>query len=39
VSGAYFERDHAKEPAGLAMDEAAAERLWEESARLVGVDA
>jgi retinol dehydrogenase-14 len=39
VTGAYFEKDHAKEPSGLARDESAARRLWEESARLVKLDA
>jgi retinol dehydrogenase 14 len=35
VTGRYFEKDRAKEPAALAQDDAVAERLWTESARLV----
>jgi len=35
VTGQYFEDDKPKDPAPLAKDDAAAQRLWAESARLV----
>jgi NAD(P)-dependent dehydrogenase (short-subunit alcohol dehydrogenase family) len=38
VTGAYFEEGRAVPPAALARDEALARRLWEVSARLVGLD-
>ncbi len=38
-SGEYFIRCKAVQPSAAALDEAAAERLWEMSARLVGVPA
>lgn len=37
-SGLYFDRKYAKEPSRLACDDAVAERLWRESARLVELD-
>jgi retinol dehydrogenase 14 len=37
-TGLYFDNDKPKEPAALAKDDAAAERLWTESARLVHLD-
>ncbi len=37
VSGKYFVREQEVEPAAAALDEEAARRLWEVSARLVGV--
>jgi NAD(P)-dependent dehydrogenase (short-subunit alcohol dehydrogenase family) len=37
VTGAYFEEGRAVAPAALARDEALARRLWEVSARLVGL--
>ena len=36
-SGLYFENNKAKEPSKLAQDDALAQRLWDESARLVGI--
>jgi NAD(P)-dependent dehydrogenase (short-subunit alcohol dehydrogenase family) len=38
LTGAYFEGGRAVDPSAAARDEAAARRLWEESARLVGLD-
>jgi len=37
VTGLYFEEDKVKTPAPLARDRALAQRLWEESAKLVGL--
>ncbi|HEY3002156.1 MAG TPA: SDR family oxidoreductase [Kribbellaceae bacterium] len=37
VSGAYFEKDHAREPSGLAQDEVATKRLWDASTELTGL--
>ncbi len=37
-SGLYFDREQPKEPSEPARDDALAERLWRESARLVGLD-
>jgi NAD(P)-dependent dehydrogenase (short-subunit alcohol dehydrogenase family) len=37
VTGLYFEEDKVKTPAPLAQDRALAQRLWEESAKLVGL--
>lgn len=37
-TGLYFDGKRIKEPSPLACDDTAAERLWEESARLVGLD-
>jgi NAD(P)-dependent dehydrogenase (short-subunit alcohol dehydrogenase family) len=37
LSGAYLEEDEVREPSRLARDEALARRLWDESARLVGL--
>jgi NAD(P)-dependent dehydrogenase (short-subunit alcohol dehydrogenase family) len=39
VSGAYFEEEKRATPAPLAQDEVLARRLWEASARLVGLAA
>jgi retinol dehydrogenase-14 len=39
VSGLYFDNDKPKEPSALAKDDATAERLWTESARLVHLTA
>ncbi len=39
VSGEYFERSHAKTPSRAARDEAAQERLWKLSERLLGLEA
>ena len=39
VTGKYFEKGVAVEPAPLAQDEALAQRLWEVSARMVGLPA
>lgn len=36
-TGLYFEKNKPKEPSKLAQDDAAAQRLWDESARLVGI--
>ncbi|MGH8428040.1 MAG: SDR family oxidoreductase [Gammaproteobacteria bacterium] len=36
-TGLYFEKNHPKEPSSLAHDDALAERLWAESARLTGL--
>ena len=38
VNGAYFDKQRQRRPARNARDDAAAERLWEVSADLVGVD-
>lgn len=38
VTGQYFEEEKHVEPAPLARDEALAKRLWDVSARLVGLD-
>jgi len=37
VTGQYFTKCRAIRPSGWALDDAAARRLWEESARLAGV--
>jgi retinol dehydrogenase 14 len=37
-SGLYFDDDKPREPSALARDDAVAERLWTESARLTGTD-
>jgi retinol dehydrogenase-14 len=37
TTGLYFEHDRPKEPSPLAQDVTTAERLWDESARLVGL--
>lgn len=37
-SGAYFEQGRQVEPSPLAQDDALARRLWDESARLVGLE-
>src|SRR5207237_5984027 len=37
TTGQYFERNKAKQPSRLARDDAVAERLWKESARLVNL--
>ena len=37
-SGLYFEKNREKTPSKLAQDDALAERLWQESARLVGLE-
>jgi len=39
VSGKYFDEKVEAEPSALGRDDALARRLWEESARLVGVEA
>jgi retinol dehydrogenase-14 len=39
TTGLYFENDRPKEPSPLAQDPKTAERLWDESARLVGLPA
>jgi retinol dehydrogenase 14 len=36
-TGLYFEKNKPKEPSKLARDDALAQRLWDESARLVGI--
>jgi retinol dehydrogenase 14 len=36
-TGLYFEQNKPKEPSKLAQDDALAQRLWDESARLVGI--
>ncbi len=38
VSGKYFDQQVEAEPSALARDDALAKRLWEESARLVGLE-
>jgi NAD(P)-dependent dehydrogenase (short-subunit alcohol dehydrogenase family) len=38
VTGQYFEKGRPVSPAPLARDEASARRLWQESARLVGLE-
>jgi NAD(P)-dependent dehydrogenase (short-subunit alcohol dehydrogenase family) len=38
VSGAYFDQQAVAQPSALARDDGLAARLWEESARLVGVE-
>jgi NAD(P)-dependent dehydrogenase (short-subunit alcohol dehydrogenase family) len=37
TTGLYFENNKPKEPSKLAQDDALAQRLWDESARLVGI--
>jgi hypothetical protein len=39
VTGRYFDGSEQRQPASAATDDAAAERLWELSAELVGVGA
>jgi len=38
VSGGYFVRCRLTRPSRAAQDDAAARRLWDESARIAGVD-
>jgi NAD(P)-dependent dehydrogenase (short-subunit alcohol dehydrogenase family) len=38
-TGLYFDKNRPKEPSRRAQDEALARKLWDESARLVGLDA
>jgi len=38
LSGGYYEKDRIKEPAKLAQDDAVAQRLYDESRRMVGLD-
>lgn len=37
-SGGYYEKDRLKEPSKLALDDALAQRLYDESRRMVGLD-
>ena len=39
TTGQYFEEGKLVQPSRLARDEAVARRLWQESARLTGLDA
>jgi hypothetical protein len=38
VSGGYFFKCRARAPAGQAEDDSAARRLWQESAKLAGIE-
>ena len=37
TTGLYFENNKPKDPSKLAQDDELAQRLWDESARLVGI--
>jgi len=37
-TGLYFDKNRSKEPSRRAQDDALARKLWDESARLVGLD-